>query len=81
MQTIFPLKCMVLYLCTIGVAVSLDESHTPDSWPISEPLLLTNKISKPISYVFIREWHLDPPTPPSSSHAVTFLETSTLVGK
>lgn len=35
--------------------MSLDQPHTPDSWPISEPLLLTNKISKPIIYVLIHE--------------------------
>lgn len=58
------------------MSVSLDQSHTADSWPISEPLLLTNKISKPIIYVCICEWLLDcMPLPP---HAVTFLETQNL---
>lgn len=58
MHTIFHLKCKLLYVCTVGVSVSLDQPHTPDSWPISEPLLLTNKISKPIIYVLIHECHL-----------------------
>lgn len=51
-----------MYLCTLSVTVSSDQPHTPDSWPISEPLLLTNKISKPIIYVSIHECHFALPS-------------------
>lgn len=46
----------LLYLCTVGV--SLDQPRTSDSRPVSEPLLLTNKISKPVICVLIHECHL-----------------------
>lgn len=55
------LKHIVLHsaprACSCALFVSLDQPDTSVSWPISEALSLTNVVSKPIIYVFIREWH------------------------
>lgn len=77
-KLLFHLFCQ----CANGVPVSLDQPHTSDSWPISEPLLLTNKISKPIIYVWSHARHLlCPPSchrvpDPQEDRMCTFLDTN-----
>lgn len=52
---------LTYFICALLVSLSLDHPHTSDSWPLSEPLLLTNKISKPIIFVLIHERHVHCP--------------------
>lgn len=55
------LKHIVLHsappACSCALFVSLDQPDTSVSWPLSEAPSLTNVVSKPIIYGFIREWH------------------------